>query len=140
MSPKIAAGTLLGLVCLAISQAAIARPWGPMPDRGPGPGPEPIPAPHHGIYVDVLPHGYQTVLIAGLTYFVLNDIWYKLQGGRYVMVDKPAAEPEYEQPHGLTQVDIDGGRYYVRDGRFYRRNADGEYLEVPPPASQKSNN
>lgn len=127
-------------------QTAVAMPGEPGPANGPGrgmyPGPHHHPAPDFrpGPVIEVLPPGYQTVLIAGLTYFVLNDIWYRMQGGRYVVVDKPSDEPRYEQPHGLTQVDIDGVRYYVRDGRFYRRNADGEYLEVPPPASQRSNN
>jgi len=92
--------------------------------------------------VDVLPRGYQTVLVAGLTYFVLNDIWYKMNGGRYQVVTAPTqtitpSNGGNEQPYGLTQVDIGGVRYYVKDGRYYRRNADGECLEVTPPASQR---
>ena len=138
---------------LLVNTAAVAHPgefWGPGGGGGPGMGAHPGPVffphhhPHPGLFVDVLPPGYQTVLIAGLTYFVLNDIWYRLQGDRYVVVDAPSTTttvvtqtPTYEQPHGLTQVDIDGVRYYVRDGRYYRRNADGEYLEVTPPASQR---
>ena len=117
-------------------QTAVAMPGEPGPANGPGRGM--YPGPHHPAQQgswSAEGHGD-----AGLTYLLLKDIWYRMQGGRYVVVDKPSDEPRYEQPHGLTQVDIDGVRYYVRDGRFYRRNADGEYLEVPPPASQRSNN
>ena len=92
--------------------------------------------------VDILPPGYRTVLFAGLTYFVFNEIWYQLHGGRYEVVTPPAQpvlhpvatnNPYYE--NGLTRVDINGVRYYVRDGRYYRRTAEGDLLEVPPPQS-----
>ena len=39
------------------------------------------------------------------------------------------SNPYYE--NGMTRVDIDGIRYYVRDGRYYRRNANGEYATDP---------
>ena len=92
--------------------------------------------------VDILPPGYRTVLFAGLTYFVFNEIWYQLHGGRYEVVAPPPQpvvqpvatnNPYYE--NGLTRVDINGVRYYVRDGRYYRRTAEGDLLEVPPPQS-----
>ena len=113
--------------------------WAPPAHRHPTPiYPPPIyPGPRPGIVVDILPPGYRTVLFAGLTYFVVNEIWYQLHGDRYRVVTPPAASqvqennPYYE--NGMTRVDIDGIRYYVRDGRYYRRNANGEYLEVTPP-------
>ncbi|GAA4501859.1 DUF6515 family protein [Pseudaeromonas paramecii] len=141
--------------CLVLACQVQARPGGggwdnpSGPGAGPGPWIKPVPQPHPapGGWVDVLPRGYQTVLVAGLTYFVLNDIWYKMNGGRYQVVTAPTQTTTttttttvnggYEQPYGLTQVDIGGVRYYVRDGRYYRRNVDGEYLEVTPPASQR---
>ena len=135
--------------CLVLACQAQARPGGgwdnrPGPDAGPGPWIKPVPQPRPapGGWVDVLPRGYQTVLVAGLTYFVLNDIWYKMNGGRYQVVTAPTqtitpSNGGNEQPYGLTQVDIGGVRYYVKDGRYYRRNADGECLEVTPPASQR---
>ncbi len=113
--------------------------WVPPTPRHPAPiYPVPIdPEPRPGIVVDILPPGYKTVLFAGLTYFVFNEIWYQLHGDRYQVVPPPAAtrvqeaNPYYE--NGMTRVDIDGIRYYVREGRYYRRNANGEYLEVTPP-------
>ena len=119
-------------------------PEGP-PGGGPGHSPRgwidtpPIyPAPRPGVVVDILPPGYRTVLFAGLTYFVVNEIWYQLHGDRYRVVTPPTANqvqennPYYE--NGMTRVDIDGIRYYVRNGRYYRRNANDEYLEVTPPS------
>lgn len=135
----------LYLGCLACT-AATASPHGPdAPPGGGHPDPSPPdwqpPSPHHpapqpGVMVDILPPGYKTVLFAGLTYFVFNEIWYQLHGGRYEVVAPPHQEAPANNPYdenGLTRVDIDGIRYYVRAGRYYRRNANGEYLEVTPP-------
>jgi hypothetical protein len=94
------------------------------------------PGPRPGGMVDMLPPGYRTVLFAGLTYFVFHEIWYQLHGDRYEIVPPPVQPQEAATPYaenGLTRVDIDGTRYYVGNGRYYRRNAAGEYLEVTPP-------
>lgn len=136
---------------LVVSTATMAQPGGSMPEGpfhdhpggfSPQPHGYPSPRPAPGFQVDILPPGYKTVLFAGLTYFVFNEIWYQLHGGRYEVVTPPpqpvsspvnTENPYYE--NGLTRVDIDGVRYYVRDGRYYRRTAEGDYLEVPPPHS-----
>lgn len=36
---------------------------------------------------------------------------------------------------GLIPLDLDGRRYYVREGHYYLREIDGRYTEVPPPAA-----
>ena len=138
-------------VGLLVSTTTMAQPGGPMPDGShhghpahlaPPPHRYPSPHPAPGLMVDILPPGYRTVLFAGLTYFVFNEIWYQLHGGRYEVVAPPPQpvvqpvatnNPYYE--NGLTRVDINGVRYYVLDGRYYRRTAEGDYLEVPPPHS-----
>lgn len=136
---------------LLLSQGVLAAPHEPYFD-GPGPHAQPehgspwhspVPgpsSPRPGYEVQMLPPGYQTVLVAGLTYFVLNEVWYQLQGGHYTVVADPtisrvptSSATTYSAGHGLTQVDINGIRYYVKEGRYYRLNADGEYLEVTPP-------
>lgn len=136
--------TLLTATAVHANPGAPQGGPGDQPGGGPGHPPRgwirPAPiylGPRPGIVVDVLPPGYRTVLFAGLTYFVVNEIWYQLHGDRYRVVTPPAASqvqennPYYE--NGMTRVDIDGIRYYVREGRYYRRNANGEYLEVTPP-------
>ena len=89
------------------------RPGG-QPDGGPGQPPPPgwahpaplhpapiyppaiYPAPRPGVVVNILPPGYRTVLFAGLTYFVVNEIWYQLHGDHYQVVTPPAAPKAQE--------------------------------------------
>lgn len=47
---------------------------------------------HHyrpGLVVEVLPPDYRTVIVAGLTYFVLNEIWYQRHARGYMVVEAP---------------------------------------------------
>ena len=129
----------LGLISMVIALPAIAGP-GDM-ER---PGGWESPAPRHGHVagpghapghpVDRLPGGVETLLLAGLTYYVLDGIFYRQQENHYVVVPPPpqvlvAAET------GLVPLDLDGRRYYVREGHYYLREIDGRYTEVPPPAA-----
>lgn len=117
-------------------------PYGPTPFMPPHVSPHysPLPPPP-GMEVNVLPMGYETILFAGLTYFVLNSIWYQQQGDHYVVVNNPETTTTTtttttrttNTATELTPVDINGIRYYVLDGRYYRRSVDGQYLEVTPP-------
>lgn len=135
--------------CLLLLATTLALPAAARPGRGPD-----LPAHHHGVSgpgmsgtgmgvpfsplprpghrVDRLPTGVATVLIAGLTYYVLNDIFYRPEARGYVVVERPAAS--VVEP-ALTTVDVDGRRYYVKEGRYYQRDIDGHYSEVPPPAA-----
>lgn len=117
--------TVIALLMLGMAVPAFAMPGdGPM---GPGPGPQPGPAP--GAFFDRLPLGVETVLIAGLTYYVLNGVYYQRDHDRYVVVNAPPA-PD----NGMTVLDVNGERYYVRDGHYYRRTINGDYIEAPKPA------
>mgnify|MGYP004605664439 CR=1 FL=1 len=121
---------LLLAATLALPTQARPGPGGPF--DGPGfdfPGPHPRP----GRSFDALPVGVATVLIAGLTYYMLDGIYYRPEGDHYVVVEKPATTTVVTSS-GLTTVDVDGRRYYVRDGRYYQRDINGQYIEVPPPA------
>ena len=96
----------------------------------------------------VMPPGYKTVIAAGVTYFVLNELWYRMHGGMYEQV----AAPQQPQSSNVTiinngattttiantgsvmnVVDINGNRYYTQYGRYYRRTPDGQYFEVATP-------
>lgn len=115
---------------------SLLQPAGALAGPGPGPGPGhggPGPgAPGPGAHFDRLPSGVETVLIAGLTYYVLNGIFYQRQNDRYVVVEAPpqAAAPGRE----MTVIDVNGERFYVQEGHYYRRSIQGEYIEVPRPA------
>lgn len=68
-------------------------------------------------------------VIGGLTYYVLDNVFYQRQGNNYVVVSAP---PAYSISQ-LTQIDYQGKRYYVKDNRFYVRDISDNYIEVPRP-------
>jgi hypothetical protein len=108
------------------------------------PGPVHMYAPP--VRYNIMPPGYKTVIAAGVTYFVLNELWYRMHGGVYEQVQAPASSNVTIINNGATTttiantgsvmnvVDVNGTRYYVQDGRYYRRSPDGQYLEVAPPS------
>ena len=68
----------------------IGRPGGwesPAPQYGHGAGPG------FGHRVDRLPGGVETLLLAGLTYYVLDGIFYRRQENHYVVVSPPPSGP-----------------------------------------------
>ncbi|MBT9432958.1 hypothetical protein JZM24_13960 [Candidatus Sodalis endolongispinus] len=88
--------------------------------HGPGPG--------RGARFPFLPGAAETVLIAGLTYYVLNGIYYQRQNDQYVVVEPPSPPPRYVvagNNSNMTVVDMNGERFYVIQGHYYRRNIDG---------------
>lgn len=101
------------------------------------------PEPHWGPgRYRIMPPGYKTVIAAGVTYFVLNELWYRMNGGVYQQVQAPAANNitiinggnTNVISSGMNVVDVNGIRYYVQNGHYYRRDTNGEYLEIAPPA------
>ena len=96
-------------------------------------GPWSAPAPGHRI--DRPPGGVETLLLAGLTYYVLGGIYYQQQESHYVVVTPPTQAILVKTETHLIPLDLDGRRYYLRDGHYYQREIDGRYTEVPPPAA-----
>lgn len=102
----------------------------------------PVPGPHWGpAHYRIMPPGYKTVIAAGITYFVLNEIWYRMHDGVYQQVAAPTSNIRIinnPQPvvisSGLNVIDVNGVRYYERDGHYYRRDINGNYLEVARPS------
>lgn len=102
--------------------------------RGPGPG---WGGPHYGERFGILPGIAETVLIAGLTYYVVDGIYYQRHENEYVVVNAPPQPQVYASggaSGNMTVLDLNGERYYVNQGHYYRRNINGEYLEVPRPS------
>lgn len=116
-------------------------------DRGFYPGPVRVYGPRYyeAPRYTIMPPGYKTVIAAGVTYFVLNELWYQMHGGVYEQVPAPASSNVTIINNGATTttiantgsvmnvVDVNGSRYYVQNGRYYRRTPDDQYLEVSPP-------
>ena len=131
---------LLFSLSLVMPVAAFAAPggWhggGPYPYRY-GPHGWIGERPHHGERFGFLPGVAETILAAGLTYYVLDGIYYQRQNNEYVVVDAPPAPQGYATsgPGNMTVLDLNGERYYVNQGHYYRRDINGQYLEVPRPA------
>lgn len=114
---------------------------------GPFPGPDlfgPAFGPHHPhpAFYDVMPPGYKTVIAAGVTYFVLDNLWYVMHGNRYEQVSQPTnvtvinsapTTTVVTTDSGMKVVDVNGIRYYTEGGHYYRRDINGQMLEVAPP-------
>lgn len=106
-----------------------------------------------------MPYGHKSFFLGGTHYFFYDDLWYVLRNDMYeeapaprgviiingepildsepILSPTPTLTPEPDdvtQPDGDMQViDFNGLRYYYKDGRYYRRDINGNYLEVPPP-------
>lgn len=122
-----------------MSFAGPGGPGGPGGHGGPGgfagPGGNPGMIPHGGGrqpngWVSALPDLATTLLIGGMTYWIVNDIYYQRSGNGYVVVDRPVETT----PRSMQVLDFGGKRYYVQEGHYYVREIDGHYTEVPRPA------
>jgi hypothetical protein len=89
-----------------------------------------------------MPHGYRTYIIAGITYFFLDNLWYVMHDDMYEQVEQPSNitiinnQPMYTMPYNngeMAIIDYNGIRYYVKNGRYYRREINDLFLEVTPP-------
>lgn len=79
--------------------------------------------------LDFLPALATTLILGGLTYYVVNDAYYRKQGTGYILVESPD-----NIRSNLNVVDYNNKRYYVRNGSYYQKDIDGNYIEVPRPA------
>lgn len=123
MKIKVFAAALI----VTLSLPAFAGPGGHGGPRAGGPWQYDRPGPGHR--VSILPDIATALLLGGLTYYVVNGIYYQKQGDQYIVVETPQ-----ETGSALNVVDFNGKRYYVRDGHYYQQDINGSYTEVPRPA------
>lgn len=50
-------------------------------------------------------------------------------------INNPPAVVQTSSNPGMNVVDVNGLRYYVKDGRYHRRDVNGQLLEVTPPCN-----
>jgi len=81
----------------------------------PGPGGFAKVKPPRGLIVGQLPIGFETLVVAGITYFVFAGIYYQQASGGYVVVDPPPEHPPEAVPTGEMLV-IDTEILNVRSG------------------------
>jgi hypothetical protein len=118
---------------IIVPSLAQARP-GPWFGHGPGfwSGPRYYAGPHYfypGPRLTVLPGLATAIIVGGLTYYVVNGIYYQRQGAEYIRVETPSSPGA-----GISVLDYNGKRYYVRNGSYYQKDINGNYFEVPRPA------
>jgi len=90
---RIAALSTIAVFCGTSS--VVAGPGMPPGPGGRGPSPFGFTrfAPPRGLCVPHLPLGFETVMIAGITYFVFAGIYYQRAASGYVVVDPPPQQP-----------------------------------------------
>lgn len=123
---------IFAVIALLVSPALTLAGPGPGPGHdwhGPGFIPAPDNGPGPARRLSILPDLATTLIIGGLTYYIVNDIYYRKQGAEYIRVDAPS-----EVNSNLNVVDYNGKRYYVRDGSYYQKDINGNYIEVPRPS------
>lgn len=74
-----------------------------------------------GYVVDTLPGGYRSEVVGGVSYYRHNDVYYRRQGSRYVVVERPGGVTTYERRDGYDRGRYDHDRYDRDHGPDYSR-------------------
>jgi hypothetical protein len=84
-----------------------------------------------GTAIDVLPHGYVSVMVGTMPYYYYRGVFYRPYRRGYVVVPAPLGAWILEPPPGqIVLVENDPFHYYR--GVFYQPR-DGRYVVVQPP-------
>lgn len=79
-----------------------------------------------GYVTQTLPGSYRTQVVGGVTYYHHNDVYYRRQGTRYVVVERPVhRDDRYDRRD--NRYDRRDDRYDRRDDRYDRDRRDGRY-------------
>lgn len=121
-----------------------SRPSGPAPVMKPGLKPHNHWKPsghYYGHRIKVLPARARSYVYSGRTYYVLDDIWYRLHNGYYVVSRPPVgtvlaanliADIVWTAVRFANNV-VPQASYFYQDGVFYTLGADGRYYVIVPP-------
>lgn len=121
-----------------------SRPSGPAPVMKPGHKPQNHWKPsghYYGHRIKVLPARARSYVYSGRTYYVLDDIWYRLHNGYYVVSRPPVgtvlaanliADIVWTAVRFANNV-VPQASYFYQDGVFYTLGADGRYYVIVPP-------
>lgn len=83
-----------------------------------------------GIHVNILPTGFSTLILGGIPYYYLNDIYYiQLHPNIYQVVEKPADTIICDQhfefisqlPDGTELIEINGKKFYRVNDIYYEK-------------------
>ena len=88
--------------------------------------------PEHGRYSFWLPAALTTLLVAGLTYYYCEGVYYHRSGYGYVVVPPPCSAVVREIPPVYVPVLANGITYYTADGIYYQYTPQGYMVAQPP--------
>ena len=121
-----------------------SKPAGPAPIMKPGVRPQNHWRPgvhYYGHRVKVLPARARSYFYSGRTYYILDDVWYRLNNGYYVVCRPPfgtvlaanlIADIVWNAVRFSNNV-APQASYFYQDGVFYTLGADGRYYVIVPP-------
>ncbi len=102
--------------------------------------------PHHSYRRSALPATAAFAILAGVTYAIIDNAYYKQSGDQYVYVEQPpvyavsqvSSSRQSGQvvdvlPSGVSTVTVDGATYFVRGNNWYAPIAGtGKFVVVAP--------
>ena len=88
--------------------------------------------PEHGRYSFWLPAAFTTLMLAGLTYYYCEGVYYSRHPYGYVVVPPPCGAVVREIPPVYVPIVINGATYYTADGIYYQPAGQG-YVVVQQP-------
>ncbi len=86
-----------------------------------------------GRRLPVLPLGFLTLQLGGVSYCYSDGIYYQPVDGGYEDVYPPVGAAVPEPPDGAIAIDAGGQTYYYAGGAFYVQQPDGTYTIAPTP-------
>ncbi|SDH16000.1 hypothetical protein SAMN04488136_109147 [Vibrio xiamenensis] len=150
-TPIIRYGVLAAL--LVTSLPSMARPPQPMPQPQPAhqkPGhPHQNPAPR-AYHRSSMPSAASFLIVSGITYAIINGLYYQQHGDQYVYVENPPAKTTTTTtvtttsassvgrvvnvlPNGAKSVSVNGANYYVQGGVWYAPIASSNQFVIVEP-------
>ncbi|WP_196889155.1 DUF6515 family protein [Aureivirga sp. CE67] len=77
-------------------------------------------APPFGLRINLLPIGFQTVIVGTDSYFYFKGTFYKRLGNQYEVIHAPYNAVVYELPEEAVVVNINGKKYYEYNHVLYK--------------------
>ena len=91
--------------------------------------------PPRGYIAPVLPGGAVSISFGGGNYFFHGGVWFRPQGGRFVVIAPPIGIVVPLLPPAYVTLWIGGAPYYYANGAYYAAAPGGYAVVAPPPGA-----
>lgn len=97
---------LHSIVVITLLATATINPASARPQPGPGPRPMHVPRvePHRSYHRLDLPTAAAMILISGITYAIIDGMYYRRQGDTFVYVDTPPTTQPETKVYGVGSI------------------------------------